>query len=69
MFINSDSQYAKKNLKNLRRNTGIPLGPVDFDESNESMIVTISSGTVGLKKRVLPFGLIIAFPLASRLTK
>ena len=36
-LTNFDNQVEKKSLKLFKRNTGIPLGPVDLNESNESI--------------------------------
>ena len=37
-FTNFDNQNEKKSLNLFKRNTGIPFGPVDLDESSESII-------------------------------
>ena len=52
-----ESQYEKKSLKVFNKNTGIPLGPVDFEISNLSIILTTSAGTVGHRKKDEPSGL------------
>ena len=54
-FTKFDNQIEKKTLKLFSKNTGIPFGPVDLVESIESMILLISSGTVGPRKKEIPF--------------
>ena len=66
-LINFDSQKAKKSLKDLIMNTGIPFGPVDFLGSSLSINFLISSGFVGERKKVVPSGLIINFPFVDLL--
>ena len=68
-FTNCDNQIEKKFLKLFKRNTGIPFGPVDLEESNESIILLISSGTVGPRKKEFPSGLMYNFPFLSRLLR
>ena len=59
----------KKALKDLRINTEMPLGPVDFLGSRPSIILIISSGLVGDRKKLYLSGLIINFPLDDFLYK
>ena len=66
IFTNFDNQIEKKSLKLFKRNTGIPFGPVDFEESNESIIILISSGMVGPRKKEFPSGFMYNFPFLSR---
>ena len=61
-LINLDNQNEKNNLKVFNITTGIPTGPVDFDGSSLSMILLISSGLVGDRKKVKPSGLIMGLP-------
>ena len=68
-FTNFDNQIEKKSLKLFKRNTGIPFGPVDLVESNESIILPISPGTVGLRKKEFPSGLMNNFPFLSHLLR
>ena len=65
-FTNFDNQIEKKSLKLFKRKTGIPFGPVDFEESNESIILLISSGIVGPRKKESPSGLMNNLPFLSR---
>ena len=50
-------------------NTGIPLGPVDYLESNSSIILHISSGVTGERKNVQPSGLMSNLPFDDCLYK
>ena len=61
-LIKFDNQKEKKALKALIMNTGIPFGPVDFLGSSLSINLLISSGLVGERKKVAPFGLISNLP-------
>ena len=51
-----ESQYEKKSLNVLSKNTGIPFGPLDFEISTASIIFAISSGIVGDRKKEEPSG-------------
>ena len=66
-LINFDSQREKNSLKAFRINTGIPFGPDDFLWSNPSIILLISSGLVGERKKVHPSGLITCLPFGDLL--